>query len=155
MSATIKDNDKGWKAYKAEIDKLKKKPFVKVGFTEDIPHEESGESLNLIASSNEFGTKDGRIPERSFMRSTFDANTKQTSKLIAEGYDKIIKGRSKVLDVLNLVGVFFQGSVQKTIAQLDSPANAESTANSKGSNNPLVDTGFMRQSVKFEVKDKA
>jgi len=152
MSVETQDIDKGFKALLKELRALDNDPFVKVGFTKPDNHKESGESLLLIASSNEFGTSDGRIPERSFMRSTADRIRDRVSQMVDKGYDKIINRKSTVKKILDEIGLFVTAETQKTIAEIDSPANSEKTINKKGSSNPLVDTGFMRQSVKHEVR---
>jgi hypothetical protein len=43
-----------------------------------------------------------------------------------------------------------QNDVRKAIRDLDSPPNAESTIKAKGSSNPLIDTGQMINSIRWE-----
>ncbi len=52
---------------------------------------------------------------------------------------------------LEKVGVVAVGKVQKYMTDLKSPPNAPSTIKKKGSSNPLIDSGAMRQSVTFNV----
>ena len=155
MSVETKDIDKGYKALLKQLKILDNNPYVKIGFPkEGKKTHEGGQSLALIASSNEFGTADGRIPERSFMRSTADEKRKEVNSIIDDGLNKIIKQKMTVLGLLEKIGVFGKGATQKKITDLSSPPNKSGTINKKGSSNPLVDTGFMRQSVGFETKIK-
>jgi phage gpG-like protein len=58
----------------------------------------------------------------------------------------------KTLDyALNQVGVVAVGMVQKYMTDLRSPANAPSTIKKKGSSNPLIDSGALRQSVTYKI----
>ena len=70
-------------------------------------------------------------------------------------YVKIIEASAKkgeTLDkALEKCGIAAVGFVQKYIKSVSSPANAPSTVNAKGANNPLIDTGQMRQSVTSKV----
>lgn len=52
---------------------------------------------------------------------------------------------------LNKVGVVAVGKVQKYMTDLRSPPNAASTIEKKGSSNPLIDSGAMRQSVTYKI----
>jgi len=50
------------------------------------------------------------------------------------------------------MGVVVKGIVQQEIVEGDFAPNAPSTVRSKGSGQPLIDTGHMRQSVNFVIK---
>ena len=45
-----------------------------------------------------------------------------------------------------------QAAVQAKIVEVKTPANAISTVVNKKSSNPLIDTGHMRQSIRWEIK---
>ncbi|QGH75045.1 hypothetical protein RostovM3_00035 [Vibrio phage Rostov M3] len=50
------------------------------------------------------------------------------------------------------MGVVAVAGVQNYIDELRSPANAPSTVERKGADNPLVDTGEMKQSVTYNIQ---
>lgn len=50
------------------------------------------------------------------------------------------------------LGLMAKGLVQDEIVNGDFAPNAESTIQKKGSEQPLIDTGTMRQSVNFVIK---
>lgn len=155
LSIETKDVDKGYKALLKQLRILDDNPYVKVGFPkEGIKNHEGGGSLAVIASANEFGTADGRIPERSFLRSTADEKRKEFNDMLDEGLNNIIKQKTTVQKLLDVLGIFAKGATQKKITDIIGPQNAESTVARKGSSTPLVDTGFMRQSIGYEVKIK-
>lgn len=59
---------------------------------------------------------------------------------------------NKPLDMtLNKIGVVAVGFVQKYMTELRTPPNAASTIKKKGSSNPLIDSGALRQSVTYKV----
>ena len=53
---------------------------------------------------------------------------------------------------LNQLGVITKGMVQEEIGSGDFAPNAPSTVRQKGSEQPLIDTGTMRQSVNYVVR---
>lgn len=150
MSSSTKDVDKGYKALIKQLKLIEKNPYVKVGLLKDEKSEDGG-SLAVIAASNEYGTDDGRIPERSYMRSTADKHGKNLNRMIDKGYDKIIKQKMTVHQLLNRVGLRAASLMQETITKLKTPALAASTIKAKGSSNPLVDQGQLRGSMRHGV----
>ena len=125
--------------------------------------DESGNTVELliIATVHEFGTtiklKNGGkivIPERSYLRSTFD---NEKSKIV----DKCDKLLESVINLKLPVEVFFQtigeyivGLVQGTLTDLKDPGLSDPTIKAKGSSNPLIDTGRLRQSITYKVVRK-
>lgn len=53
--------------------------------------------------------------------------------------------------ILETVGVIAAGEVKVYMTELRTPANAASTVRKKGSDNPLIDSGALRQSVTHKV----
>ena len=50
------------------------------------------------------------------------------------------------------MGLKIETDIKDKINRLGSPPNAPSTVRRKGSDNPLVDTGTMRESLRYVVK---
>ena len=115
------------KKLKAKIKKnLPKEHTFSTGFFDHVNAEK--------AMYNHFGTED--IPPRPFLQ--FDKN--DAAKLVRKAY-------SNDGDTVGQIKVGLTGMVQDNIRELKRPANAESTIKKKGSSNPLIDTGRMRQAV--------
>lgn len=133
-----------------------------VGFHQDkkTKRKEGGPSMAQVAYWNEFGTDDGRVPSRSFMRSTVDENRSK----IADLEQRLVKnlgafGVPKKED-LERVGLWLQAKIQEKIRSNIEPENADSVKarkeaktrkGAKGGVKTLIDTGQMVQSVTFKV----
>jgi hypothetical protein len=151
MKTTIKD--KGHNALRAEIAKMAKTsggPHVKVGILETAgTHEgEGGLTVADVAVFNEFGTP--TIPERPFLRDTADAIRPEMNSLADKILDRIMRGKSTIDEGLDIMGLKVQSAIKAAITNWKTPPNAPSTIAKKGVDNPLVDTGQMRNSIEFQ-----
>ena len=163
--AKIKDRNE----LKGLIKELKKieNSTIRVGIIGD-------QELALIASVNEFGVKipvtqkmryylmsQGlylkketnyvTIPERSFLRSTFD-DKKAIKRSTDFGFDLLIekKDAQKTLDA---IGLKLVSEVQKKIRSNIAPGNHPFTTQQKGGkSNTLINEGIILQGITFEVK---
>lgn len=134
---------------------------VKIGF----PAGKADGGIIDRAIYNEFGTKGsgvpfvrngiggfgGPIPERPFMRQAFRSNKAKYGKAMKFAAPSILNGTVSMLTVLTQLGQLGALDVQDSITSLRSPPNSELTILIKGSSNPLIDTGEMRQSVTYKV----
>ena len=122
---------------------------IAVGLVGEAAQWSPGGGANLvdIASFNEFGTS--RIPARSFLRSTFDENLPAYEKMLKR-LVKTISPKRSAEQAAALLGIKMVADVQAKIVSLTDPPNAPSTIAKKGSSNPLIDTGRMRQSIAYE-----
>lgn len=117
----------------------------------------SGQSILIYGLANEFGTKragvnnDVVIPERSFLRSTVDDNRDDWLQAIEQGLMSIGLGTQSTKAVLTRLGIEIRGAVSQKIRDLRIPENADSTVERKGSSNPLVDTGALRQAIEYKL----
>jgi hypothetical protein len=151
-------NRKLWDELLARAHKLDR-AHVKVGVLERSGagemHNTSGESLRLveIAAVHEFGSSDGRIPERSFIRSTFLIRRVNALATMQANLARLIV--TKGLDpmkALAKLGAWGAAEVKNTITEIDIPPPlADSTIMRKGSSKPLVDTGLLKNSISYEV----
>ena len=64
----------------------------------------------------------------------------------------IIEGKMTKYDALQMMGQLIEGEIKRTIINLRAPQNAKSTIAKKGSANPLVDTGLLGGSIRYEVQ---
>lgn len=105
---------------------------------------------------NEFGTKGGGwggpIPERPFMRNSIRNNKAKYQAALKSSGAKILVGNGDMEMALRRLGILAQGDIQSEITSLASPPNSPVTIKLKGSSNPLIDTGRMRQSVTWELR---
>lgn len=129
---------------------------VDVGFNENsgsYPAEEGEESITVadVAAWNEFGTE--RAPSRPFMRQTIKDNKTKITNHANKALKAAINGGG-AQELLNSIGSFTKGQMQKEIRNGDWEPNAPSTIARKGSSKPLIDTGRMRQSIVYVIKEK-
>ena len=137
-----------------ELEKIAaQKTGVLVGLPKDASPYPDGTSVIMVGLVHEFGSSDGKIPERSFLRAALDENREEFLKFWKDGAAKAIltldKNSSKVLPML---GQMMQAAVQEKIVTLRTPGLKLDTILNKKSSNPLIDTGHMRQSVRWEIK---
>lgn len=122
---------------------------VEVGFLDasKVHDGGGGQTIVEIALANEFGTD--RIPERAFMRTSAKELTPRARELAAKLLAAAIAGTITIDQALDRLGLFIQTGIKRTIDDWEIPPNAPSTIARKGANNPLVDTGQMRNSVQY------
>lgn len=147
--ASFQYNDKVWKKLLKRVGLLahaRVRVGVLSGSGGDSPTE-SGLTMLDIAMIHEFGAPKAGIPERSFIRLTFEMDQSKLAKFTARLARLIILGEVSVERALSLLGEFGVSRVKKTIIDGVSPALAASTIAAKGSSKPLVNTGQLLNSI--------
>lgn len=153
MSA-LSDRDLGYRGIMAALARVRSAETT-VGIQEEEGAQVGeGEALNLagIAAANELGSDDHRVPERSFLRATMDANRAPYTDRLTRVVDDAAMGRQDLRTGLAIVGEVVEGDIKAFITDLKTPPNAPYTIYRKGSSNPLIDTGRMRASIKHREK---
>ncbi|MDR3165438.1 MAG: hypothetical protein LBU13_07650 [Synergistaceae bacterium] len=140
----------GKKIFK-QIEELKKMQ-VRVGYQKGAAAENGVDILD-IAVWNELGT--ARAPARPFIRQSADMNKGTIEKFCAAQLKKVTQGGTAE-QALNAIGVMQKGLIQDTISKSKEWAdpNAPATVERKGSEQPLVDTGRLRQSASYVIVPK-
>lgn len=145
MTSPLRDKDKG---YQSILKAMRDLDGLQV--TAGVPAS-AGEEVVTYGAANEFGTS--TIPERSYLRSTLDANRKTYGVMMAKalkaamGGTPIVIAAQKVADQMAL-------DVQRTILSGVSPALDEATIKAKGSSQTLVDSGTLLNSIVGTVTTK-
>lgn len=150
MAEEFTDLTREGKKYFAELKKLKKLEVV-VGFQAGEATEENGADLVDIAAFNELGTSSS--PARPFMKQSFE-NHEDRLKAACERVNRTINAGEGAEHALQQLGVEIKGLVQEEIIEGGFTPNAPATIERKGSDTPLIDTGTMRQSVNFAVRQR-
>lgn len=133
----------------ALVKRVKTPGTVDVGIIDAGQHASGDATVAQIGMWNEFGTE--RIPERSFFRSTVQEEEKHIVSLQRKLLKSISDGKITTDKALALLGEFLSDKIRRKIVALNEPPNAPSTIKAKGSSNPLVDTGQLKNSVTYEV----
>jgi len=150
-SSKIKRIGPGVKVIKG---RLKNPGKVAVGIIDAGKHAESDMTVASIGYVHEFGSSDGRIPERSFMRSTVKEKRKEVNALNRKLLIAVQTGKYSFSKALGILGSFVADAISRKIVTLKQPPNALSTILAKGSSNPLVDTGQLKNSITWKVENE-
>lgn len=150
----VKVIDNGYEKYKKAVVELNSKK-IHVGLFAAV-----GDKVLTKGIVNEFGTKiAGRnknitIPERSFIRATFNKQYKKVASRFNQIFISFGKRQYDVKGRLKLIGIEQEMETKKTIDNMKTPPNAPSTISKKGSSKPLIDTGELRSKIISEVQNK-
>jgi phage gpG-like protein len=147
----VKDDKREQKRLEKVLYKMAKAPHVAVGILQDNPVGDSFSMLDL-ATVHEFGSKDGRIPQRSFIRSVCDAKQKEHLKLIAKLQGRLLAGKIAMKQALGIVGSAVTSDIVQTINAGIKPELKLATIKRKKSSKPLIDTGRLKGSITHEVR---
>ncbi|UVX71366.1 MAG: virion morphogenesis family protein [Bacteriophage sp.] len=107
--------------------------------------------LAVIAAIHEFGL--GDMPQRSFLRSAYDENLPMIDKMIQRVANGAVFGLGTNA-ALNQLGNVVQGMVQRKIVDGPFVPNSPATIKRKKSSKPLIDTGHLRQSIRYVIERK-
>lgn len=93
------------------------------------------------------------IPERSYVRKTFNEKEGQIISFIKTNLDSLFSFEIDVDTFLNRVGQYSAQLVQQTLTEVDSPALHPWTIKRKnGKDNPLIDSGHLRNSITYKIE---
>lgn len=154
----VVDLDLGFKAILDEIEKAGRQQIL-IGIQEGSKThmqsrngrvQQAGMNIAQYAAANEFGTD--TIPERSFMRSTFDERIDDIENLVVTQLGLVVDQSIPVVTAYKRIGLGVQAMVQEKIREIRSPPNSPITIARKGSSKPLIDFGQMIASVRYVIK---
>ena len=136
------------KKFAEELNKLLDHEIA-VGFIRGTDPYKDGTDLVDVAMYNEYGTS--TIPPRPFLEQGVQNHQQEIQQAINNAFYIVDKGGDAEKG-LNQIGNVARGAIQDEIANGDFAPNAPSTIKKKGSSRPLIDTGHMRQSVKYYIR---
>jgi hypothetical protein len=151
-------NDRPWQQFRMRVDKVANMRvnvgvLASKGGNAPVEGGPPGFDLVALAATHEYGSSDGHVPERSYLRRTFSMKQEvfaAASAKVARGY---LAGKIDLEKAGNLLGAVGATEVKKTITEGDGvpPPLAASTISRKGSSRPLVDTGRLLNAITWEV----
>jgi hypothetical protein len=142
--------DKGWEKIRRQL--LEPEKHVVIGIVKDEPHKGTeGATVADVATWNHFGTSN--IPARPFISATVDANEGPIGSLIRRLAKGVLEGKIQEKQALGLIGEFILAKIVGKINDFFPPENAQSTIDKKGSSKPLIDTGQLKGSINYEVRE--
>lgn len=160
---TISTSKINTEALRKKLEKrLSSKYQLEVGFFETAKYS-TGEYVAQVAFWNEYGTV--LSPPRPFFRNAIKENAKDWIELFRSTQFKT----KDIIKTLNIVGTVIKDDISTSIVNLSSPPNSPITINGgwirhpngkafkvegKGSSNPLVDNGLMKNSPTYQITEK-
>lgn len=129
---------------------------VKVGIQNNAGFNENGESILDYAICNEFGTV--YIPSRSFIRDTEEEKRDSWYKILQQQLEDLLDDNNpSALKSLSIVGLKASDDIKMKItnARYDPKIKPleEATIKAKKSSSPLIDTGAMRNAVRYVIEN--
>lgn len=140
-------------AMKKLAEQLQGATRVLVGVPKGAGVYEDGLTIATIAAVNNFGSADGHIPARPFLEPAITKGAPQHQRLAEVMIPKVLSGSMAMTALLEQMGNLAEGHVKQEITDLDTPPNAQSTIDRKGSSSPLIDTGALRQSIRYVIDE--
>lgn len=151
---------KEMQAHTAEMLKVMKEIKRKAAFV-GLPAEKVGEKIygdgrSVIATgaTHEYGY--GPIPQRSFLRAPFDIKRKELDEGIAKQFEAVTNGSASVDTGLGRVGVLATNVSKGAFTSRGYgtwPDITDETKQRKGSDQVLIDTGILRGSITWVIRD--
>lgn len=96
--------------------------------------------------------KSVHIPERSFLRAGFDECIKEINKKSDILLKKFLDGTISEDSLFDFIGNMLASKIKNYASSSVNPPNKTVTVNNKKSDNPLVDTGDMINSITYKVE---
>lgn len=138
------------------LDKLGK-ARIEIGIIGEEKHTDDITVL-VIARIHEFGVmvtdKNGRqmnIPSRPFIRGTADNKQDDINEQVEKIIVQIVEREIPVRNGLDALGLMLEGITKEYLTDLKVPELKAETIRRKGSSNPLIDTGKLRDSITYRV----
>jgi len=116
------------------------------GATQSYP---DGTRVIDVAACHVFGVG---VPQRDFMAAAKSGIATAVKPVLAALANAETAEEAKALQ--NAAGQVAQEEIREAIIALQDPPNSAETIARKGSSNPLIDTGHMKDSVTYVVRDK-
>ncbi|MDR0388756.1 MAG: hypothetical protein LBH73_01650 [Spirochaetaceae bacterium] len=124
----------------------------------------NGPTIAQYAARNELGvlgppvSQHGQgkwfIPPRPFVRGWADGRREQIAKTMEKFGRQITSGLYGASTIIRRLGEYGQGGVKSYIRNGPHIENADSTKRRKGSSKPLIDTGTLRNSIRFQIIER-
>lgn len=152
MDVKFESKDLGKAKIEREL-RAARKLVALVGIPSDAKRHEDNPNIGLaeIAFIMEKGSTVNNIPARPFMKQTRIMNEKKVAGLSKKYLSAITTGKMSAMDAIKKLGASYEGAMKKIFISGTFAPNAPSTARRKKSSRPLIDTGLLRQSIKYKV----
>jgi hypothetical protein len=149
--------DRGWRRIQKAVSQ-QGNMRAKVGIQGPDAAEDRGDGVTnaRIATAHEFGYEPNNLPQRSFLRSTFDENVGTYSAMLEKIGAAVLGGASLRGELLLLGEKYRADVIDKVRSGIPPPLSEATIALKNGETTPLIDTGqLILQSVRATVEEAA
>lgn len=113
-----------------------------------------GTPVATVAAAHEFGSPATGLPARPFMRSTVQNKSKDWTEAIGKTLTDNLLNKNGGKVALETLSDLIVADLRASIDEMVEPSLKEATMARKGSSQPLVDTGLLRDSLDAVVGNK-
>lgn len=146
---TLQDRDLGFLQAVTNLRKLAN-ASIKIGIQADSGSYPDGTSVLDVAIWNEYGTS--RIPSRPFIRQCYALHSEQAFALLKKAVQQVSGGVQPSV-ALGQVGLWYEAKMKRVLRTFAWQPNAPQTLKRKKSSKPLIDTGQLVNSIRYEVSE--
>lgn len=141
-------DDRVWKEHEAAV-----KELVQTEIAVGVLGKSGSELVNIAYWLHEGTRKNGNIhiPPRPYFTITMTMGMREIQDAEDLALQRILSGKP-VQASLALFGAYLAAEVQKTMVKIDEPANAPSTVDKKGFDNPLIHIGRLKGAITYTVR---
>lgn len=156
MTAKVVHSNPGWLA--RLLKNYKNKEVLAVGYpaseTGGIRYPD-GTPVTLVAAVNNYGSQSMGIPARPFMQEGAKAALAgDAGKVAAELVPLLNQGKITPAEILKQMGPYAEASFKGVFTGTAWTPNADYTIKEKGSAQPLIDTGLLRNTLIHVVRSR-
>lgn len=146
----VRDRDRGMRTIVAAIGDTKGRR-VEAGWFSNAPRPVGATGLTMagLAAVHEFGAPSVGVPARPMLRPVADSRRARWRRVLLDTMRAaLLRGRRDAgAAALATLGGVMEADIKRHITTLRSPPLRPATVAAKGSSNPLIDTGAMRDAV--------
>ena len=131
----------------------KPKVYIGVPASKNGMHE-GGINMATLLALHVLGAPSRGIPQRDPLRPPLIANAQRYTDLLAVGLKNALANGTDPKIVYEKIGIVATNDVKDYFITGNFKALSEKTIKAKGSSKPLLDTGELRNSISYEVRNK-
>ena len=131
----------------------KPKVYIGVPASKNGMHE-GGINMATLLALHVLGAPSRGIPQRDPLRPPLIANAQRYTDLLALGLKNALANGTDPKLVYEKIGIVATNDVKDYFITGNFKALSEKTIKAKGSSKPLIDTGELRNSITYEVRQK-
>lgn len=98
--------------------------------------------------------KSVKIPARRYLEKTIIDGQDDWQNFVLNNVYEITEGNTTATELMNNLGKKVVARMQNIMKSWSKPGNARITVANKLKNDPLIDTGHLMESIKYEIKEK-